>query len=170
MRHSHFNWRLNPVIERRHCPCYIQYSQSATGEHHSVCWMTRYRRLHLGLSVTVYSLGLRCTTADEALPEFSPKGVESQEKAENSTVYKTLLHWHIWHKRYFLKVKTIWIWIPCINSFKFIEINVKKKKNPQSLCGKKKIQFKTKKLLKVIKWILLKAWPWLGFMLWLLSS
>lgn len=73
-------------------------SESATSEHYTVCWMTQYSGFLIGLSITVYSLELRCTTADEASPRAQPEKSQITGKAESSTVYKTLLHWHIWHK------------------------------------------------------------------------
>lgn len=47
----------------------------------------------------VYSVNLcirseRCTTADEASPRVQPARSQNTGGAENSTVYKTLLHWH----------------------------------------------------------------------------
>lgn len=79
-------------------PATCRKSESATREHYTVCWTTQYSGFLIGLSITVYSLELRCTTADEASPRAQPERSQITGKAESSTVYKTLLHWHIWHK------------------------------------------------------------------------
>lgn len=72
---------------------------------------------------------LRCTTVDEASPRVQPIKTQITGKTENSTVYTTLLHWNIWHKSNSQSLKTIWMWIMCINSLHTLWSKIKATEN-----------------------------------------
>lgn len=76
--------------------------------------------LHIDNLFLSWLLSLQCkplgeTTAEKASPKIQHIKSQITGKVYNSTVYKTLLHWHIWHKsKHFHKVKIL-IWILCIH-------------------------------------------------------